>query len=431
MVDLSEKLRNLVGKISSIVSFSDKEIDEIIKDLQRTLLQADVDLDLVFELSETIKKKAKKEPEAGVSKKEYIIKLIYDELVEILGGKEEKVRLEAHTILLLGLFGSGKTSLAGKLAYFYKTKGLEVVMVGCDFSRPAAFEQLQQIAQKVNVPVINGKNFNKAKLELEKHKNKLIIVDSAGRDALDKGLIKEIKEIDNIFKPDEKYLVIPAELGQDAKRQATEFKNALSITGVVVTRMDATAKGGSTLTACKVANAKVKFLAVGEKVQDLERYVPERFVSRLLGFGDLQSLLEKFKVQEEEAKKILEGELDLNLFYQQLIEVQKQGSIKKMLDMIPGFGQMKVPTDMLDVGEEKMKKWKYIIDSMTLEERSNPELIKSSRVERIAKGSGTKVQEVNELLSNFKKMKKLTKKISPGKMKRFRGMGDIAKMFGR
>lgn len=458
MVDLAERLRGFVGKVSAMVSFSDKEIEEIIKDLQRALLQADVDVDLVFGLSENVRKRARKEPEAGVSKREYIIKLIYDELVEILGGKEEtpvqkdgasfsvnafgakrekgyakqtnEIKLTPHRILLLGLFGCGKTSLAGKLAYFYKTHGLPVVMVGCDFSRPAAFEQLEQIAKKVNVPVINGKNLKEAEKELAKHKNKVIIIDSAGRDALDKKLVKEIKEIDKIFKPEEKYLVVPAELGQDARRQGEEFKKALNITGVVVTRMDATAKGGATLTACKIADAKVKFLGVGEKVQDLEKYIPDRFVSRLLGFGDLQSLLEKFKIKEEEAKKITEGELDLNIFYQQLVEMQKQGSIKKIVDMIPGFGQLKLPTDALDVSEEKMKKWKYIIDSMTPEEREKPEIIKSSRVERIAKGSGTKVQEVNELISNFKKMKKLTKKLTPKQMKKFRGMGDIAKMFG-
>jgi signal recognition particle subunit SRP54 len=308
---------------------------------------------------------------------------------------------------------------------------LPVILVGCDFSRPAAFEQLEQIAKQVNVPVINGKNLKEAEREMKKHGNKIIIIDSAGRDALDKKLIKEIKEIDKIFKPEEKYLVIPAELGQDAKRQAEEFKKSVNITGVVVTRMDATAKGGATLTACKISDAKVKFLGVGEKVQDLDKYIPERFVSRLLGFGDLQSLLEKFKIKEEEVKKIAEGELDLNIFYQQLVEMQKQGSIKKIVDMIPGFGQLKLPTDALDVGEEKMKKWKFIIDSMTPGEREKPDIIKSSRVDRIAKGSGTKVQEVNELLSNFKKMKKLTKKMNPKQMKKFRRMGDLTKMFGR
>jgi signal recognition particle subunit SRP54 len=429
-MDLGERLRSLVGKISNLVSISDKEIEEIIKDLQRALLQADVDIDLVFELSEKIKKKAKKEPEPGVSKREYIIKLIYDELVDILGGKEEKIEIKPCRILLLGLFGSGKTTTAGKLAYFYKTHGLDVILVGCDFSRAAAFEQLQQVGEKVNVPVISGKNLKEAAKELEKHKDKVIIIDSAGRNALDKSLIKEIKEIDKILKPDERYLVIPAELGQDAKIQAEEFKKAVNITGVIVTRMDSTARGGATLTSCKIANAKVKFLTVGEKVQDLERYVPERFVSRLLGFGDLQSLLEKFKVKEEQVKKIQEGELDLNIFYEQLVEMQKHGSIKKILEMIPGFGYLKLPSDALDVGEEKMKKWKYIIDSMTPEEREKPEIIKSSRVERIARGSGTSIQEVNELLSNFKKMKKMMKKLDARKLKRFRSLGDIGKLFG-
>jgi len=427
-MDLGEKLRSLVGKISNFVSISDKEIEEIIRDLQRVLLQADVDVDLVFELSEKIRKKAKRDPDPGVSKREYLIKLIYDELVDILGGKEDKIEIKPCRILLLGLFGSGKTTTASKLAYFYKTHGIESVLVGCDFSRAAAFEQLQQVGEQVNALVINGKNLKEVTEELEKHKDKVVIIDSAGRNALDKSLIREIKNIDKILKPEERYLIIPAELGQDAKIQAEEFKKAVSITGIIVTRMDSTAKGGSTLTSCKIANAKVKFLATGEKIQDLESYVPERFVSRLLGFGDIQSLLEKFKVKEEQIKKIQEGELDLNIFYEQLVEMQKH-SIRKILDLIPGFNYMKLPSNSLNMGEEKMKKWKYIIDSMTPEERREPEIIKSSRVERIAKGSGTTIQEVNELLSNFKKMKKMMKKLDPRKLKRFHNLKDFRKLF--
>jgi signal recognition particle subunit SRP54 len=433
---LSDRLRSVVGKISSMVALSDSEVDEIVKDLQRALLSADVDVDIVFELSETIKKKAKNPPEAGVSKREYVTKLIYDELVNILGeglgaDKGAALKLEPHRIMLLGLFGSGKTTTVGKLAYFYKSRGMKVAVVGCDFSRPAAFEQLKQVSEKIGVPVINGKDPKAAAKEIEKYKEHVIIVDTAGRDALDKHLLEEIKNLDNAFSPGEKYLVIPAELGQESRRQAEEFKKALSITGIIVTRMDSTAKGGATLAACRIAGAKVKFLAVGEKPADMEQYIPERFVSRLLGFGDLQTLLEKFKGQEKEAEKIAKGELDLNLFYTQILEMQKQGSIKKLLDMIPGFGSMKLPTEALDVGEEKMKKWKYVIDSMTPQERETPEIIKSSRVERIAKGSGTKVQDVNELLSNFKKMKKMMKMMSPSKLQKFRGMGDISKMFGK
>ncbi|MGC9310144.1 MAG: signal recognition particle receptor subunit alpha [Candidatus Aenigmatarchaeota archaeon] len=433
---LSDRLRGVVGKISSMVTLSDAEMEGIIKDLQRALIQADVDVDIVFDLSESIRKQAKKKPDAGVSKREYITKLIYEELVDILGeGSGGKggpdLRLEPHRIMLLGLFGSGKTTTVGKLAYFYKSKGLKVVVVGCDFSRPAAFEQLKQVADKIHVPVVDGMDPKAAAKELGKYRDYVVIVDTAGRDALDDTLLKEIESLDKTFSPDEKYLVIPAELGQESRRQAEEFKKALSVTGIIITRMDSTAKGGATLAACRVAGAKVKFLTVGEKPTDLEPYIPERFVSRLLGFGDLQTLLEKFKGQEEEAEKLAKGELDLNMFYSQLAEVQKQGSMKKLLDIIPGFGLMKIPTEALDVGEEKMNKWKYIIDSMTPEERGRPEIIKSSRVERIANGSGTSVQTVNELLSSFKKMKKMMKMMNPSKLQKFRGMGDLGKMFGR
>ncbi|OYT43028.1 MAG: signal recognition particle protein [Candidatus Aenigmarchaeota archaeon ex4484_56] len=428
-MDLGERLRNLVGKISNLVSISDKEIDDIIKELQRILLQADVDIDIVFELSENIKKKAKKSLEPGISKREYITKLIYEELTILLGGKEPEILFEPHKILLIGLFGSGKTTTAGKLAYFYKTHGLDAVLVGCDFSRPAAYEQLRQIGEQIGVTVMEGKDMYKISKELDKYKDKIIIIDSAGRDALDDKLISELKEIDMKLNPDEKYLIIPAELGQDAKKQAEKFSKSLNITGIIVTRMDSTARGGATIAACKATKAEVKFITVGEKIPDLEKYIPERFVSRLLGFGDLQTLLEKFRVKEEEVKKITEGELDLNLFYQQLTEMQKHGSIKKILDMIPGFGNLKIPSNAMDVGEEKMKKWKYIIDSMTPLEREKPEIIKSSRIERIAKGSGTNVQEVNELLSNFKKMKKMMKKLDTRKLKRLHGFKELGKLF--
>jgi len=427
-MELSERFRKLIGKIGDMIIISDKEIEEIVKELQKALLQADVDVDIVLEISEKIKKKARKKLEPGVSRREYIIKLIYEELVDILGGKKSKIEMKPCRILLLGLFGSGKTTTAGKLAYFYKTHGLDAVLVGCDFSREAAFEQLQQIGEKINVPVLNGKNLEEVAKELEKYRDKVVIIDSAGRNALDKNLMREIKKIDKILKPDERYLVIPAELGQDAKIQAEEFKKALDITGIIVTRMDSTARGGATLTSCKVANANVKFIGVGEKIQDFEQYIPERFVSRLLGFGDLETLLEKFKVKEEQIKKIQNAELDLNIFYEQLVEMQKHGSIKKILEMIPGFGYLKLPAD-LSVEEEKMRKWKYIIDSMTPEEREKPEIIKSSRVERIAKGSGTSVQEVNELLSNFKKMKKMMKKMDVKKLKRIRNLGDFSMLF--
>jgi signal recognition particle subunit SRP54 len=252
------------------------------------------------------------------------------------------------------------------------------------------------------VPVISGKDPKKAKKELEDYKDHIIIVDSAGRDALDGEMLNEIKNLDKVFAPDEKYLVIPGELGQESRRQAEEFKKHLKITGIIVTRMDSTAKGGATLAACKSVEANVKFLTIGEKPTDIEQYIPERFVSRLLGFGDLQTLLEKFKGQEKDAEKVAQGDIDLNVFYEQIKNMQSQGSIQKMLDMIPGFGSMKLPTEAFDVGEEKMKKWKFAIESMTAKERENPDIIKSSRVERIAKGSGVPVKDVNELLSNFR-----------------------------
>jgi len=429
------KLKELLAKINRFGVIGDREIDAIIKELQRILISSDVDVDLVFELSKKLKQRAKKEKREGVTKKELLIKILYEELVNILGEEKQPLEIKPQRILLIGLFGSGKTTSCAKLAFWFKNKGLKPGLICCDTFRAAAYQQLKQLAEKIQVPFFGIEKgrieeiITKGLEEFERKKVEVVIVDSAGRNALDKEMIEEIKKIKELLKPDEILLVIPAELGQQARAQAEEFKKHLDITGVIVTKMDSSAKGGAALTSCKIANAKVKFIGEGEKIEDFREYDPKRFVSRLLGFGDLESLLEKFKVDEEKTKEILEGKFDMNTFSQQIQQIQSFGSLRKLLEHLPGFGFLKLPEELIDLQEEKIKKWKYIIDSMTPEERANPEIIKGSRIERIAKGSGTSVQEVNELLSAYKQLKKFVKVAKPGKLKRIKGFENLFRMF--
>lgn len=428
-------LRKIVEKIQGASKIDKEKVEEILRDLQRTLLEADVDVDLVFELSETIRKRAIKEkPKPGLTMKEHVIHAIYDELVKILG-EEKKIEIKPGRILLIGLFGSGKTTTVAKLARFYQKRGFKVAIVGCDTFRPAAAEQIEQLAKNINAPYyINKEEKDAAKVAqegLEKfHDYDVLIFDSSGRDALDEELANELKRLEKVIKPDEVLLVVPADIGQVAGEQASEFNKLVGITGIIVTKLDATAKGGGALTSAKVAGAPVKFITVGEKVDDLEIYDPRRFVSRLIGFGDLESLLEKVKEasKPEIAEKFIKEEFDLNDFVEQIKSVQKVGTMDKILDML-GLSlplAKKVSPEMLSVQEEKMKKWPHILNSMTPEERANPEIINASRIRRIARGSGTSEADVRELLASYKKVKKMMKLIKPGRMK---SMRHLAKLF--
>jgi signal recognition particle subunit SRP54 len=440
---LSDSLKNSIRKIMGAAIVDEKLVEEIVKDIQRALLQSDVDVKLVFDLCKRIRdniKKAKK----GFSKKEQVIKVIYDELVSFLG--EEGVKIDPKgkpfTVLLVGLFGSGKTTTTAKIAKYYKKRGYKVALLGLDTFRPAAMEQLEQLGKSIDVPVLVKKGekdankvFNHFKSQLKKYN--IIISDSAGRDALDKELIKEIKSIDKALNPNETLLVIPADIGQAAKEQTKAFHDALKITGVVITKLDGTAKGGGALTACAVTKTPVKFIGVGEKVDDLEPFDPKRFISRILGMGDLDTLLEKakesFKKEDAEdlAKKFMKGKFNLVDLYEQLKGVGKMGSLSKVMNLIPGIGMAKIPKDMLEVQEDKLKIYRIIMDSMTQEELENPDIISSKRIERIAKGSGTKAKDVKDLLTQYKQMRKLMKGMSGGKVKKLMrqfGIKDLSQL---
>ncbi len=433
---LGDSLKETLQKIAKAVFVDEKLINELVKDIQRALLQADVNVQLVFDLTKRIKERALKEETRGLSKKEALIKIVYDELVQFLGGKGYKIEIKKKPfkIMLVGLFGSGKTTTAGKLARFFTTRGYKVALICLDIHRPAAMEQLEQIAKNANVPYFLNKKeknvvniWNEFKDQYKKYD--ILIIDTAGRDALSKDLIEEIEKINKEIKPDENLLVISADIGQAAQKQAEQFHKSCHITGVIATKMDGTAKGGGALSACAVTNAPIKFIGVGEKIADLEQFNPEGFVSRLLGMGDLEALLEKAKevMKEEEAedlsKRLLKGDFNLIDLYEQMKAMKQMGPLNKIMEMIPGLSQLKMPKEMLQVQEGKLEKWKHAMDSMTKEELEDPEIITSSRIERIAKGSGVSTKDVRELIKQYRTGKKMVK------MMKGKGMEKMMKKF--
>lgn len=447
---LGSSLKNTLAKIAGAVLVDEKLINELVKGIQKALLQSDVNVKLVFELTKTIKERAKKEETpGGLTKKEHLVNIVYEELTKFLGGEKAELKLgkkKPAKIMLVGLFGSGKTTTAGKLARYLTKRGKKVALLGLDVHRPAAMDQLEQVAKQAKVPVFTDKKekdalkiYNKYEKELKKFD--VVIIDTAGRDALSKDLIEELMKVYNAAKPDENLLVISADIGQAAQKQAQTFHEAGKITGVIASKMDGTAKAGGALSACSVTEAPIKFIGVGEKIGDLETFNPSGFVGRLLGMGDIEALLEKAKeaISAEDAedlgKRLLKGEFNLQDLYEQMSAMKKMGSLGKIMEMIPGMGQLKLPKEALNVQEEKLKKWKFILDSCTKEELEEPDKISAARIERIAKGSGTSPNAVRDLLKQYKQSKKvvkmlkgagspekLMKKMQSGKMKGMKGV---------
>jgi len=424
-------MREILGRITKSGVIDKKQVDEIVKDIQRTLITADVSIPLVKEVSERIREKALDEKlPAGVSRREHLIRIIYDELVRILGGEKYSPRMEKHKILLVGLFGSGKTTMVGKLSRHYLKRGLSTAAITTDTWRPAAYEQLEQLGAKIGFPVLGGKGNNALKIleeSLSKYKGQdILIVDSAGRDSLSEELIQEIKKIKERLQPDEVFLVISADIGQTASKQARAFNDAVGLTGVIVTKTDSSGRAGGALSACNQAGVPVAFISTGEKPEDFEVFDAEKFVSRLLGFPDLGELLKKVQEAVEEAEfspeDLLKQDYNLRAFYKQLEAMKKMGPLKKVLEML-GVGS--VPKEMVEESEEKLKTFKVIMDSMTKQELEHPEEIKSSRIKRIAKGSGRTEKEVRELLKQYETSKKMIKKIKKGKFRGIPGMKGV------
>jgi len=433
--NLSKNLTDLIRRITTGSAIDRAAVEEILKELQKILLQSDVDTALANGLVSNVRKKCLEEKiPAGLTLREYILKTIYEELVKLLGEKPAEL-MGKKRLMLIGLFGSGKTTTAAKLAKYFKKQGLKPALVCCDLHRPAAPEQLRQLADEVKVSYFVDKTpLDSARNGLEKFKDyDVIIFDTAGRDALDKGLADELKKLSEIIKPDEVLLAIPADLGKVARKQSEEFHKLVGVTGVIITKMDGTAKAGGSLAATSVTGAKVKFIGIGEKIDALELYNPQRFVSRLLGLGDLETLMEKAKeveIKKESVEKIVEGKFTLQDFYEQIEAMQKMGPLKQIASMIPGMGMMKIPEGLMETQEEKMKHFKYIMQSMTKKEKENPDVISASRVKRISKGSGRPESEVRELLDQYNKMKKMMKSLGGIKGLQRGALKDLAKQFG-
>lgn len=438
---LGKTLRSSLRKLAR-AGYIDKEtLDETIKEIQRALLSSDVNVKLVFKMSEKIKERAENEkPKPGLSQREHIVNIVYEELLNALGGEAEKLELKEKgqtKIMLVGLFGSGKTTSVAKLGKYFTKKGLKVALIGTDVWRPAAFEQLKQLGEDAKIDVYGNKNEkNPVKIlkdalpKTEKHD--IVIVDSAGRDALDKELGKELEKINKIVSPDEKLLVLSADIGQKAAEQAEGFNKIIGIDGVILTKMDSSAKGGGALSACSSVDIPIKFVGLGEKIEEFEEFNPTKFISRLLGMGDLESLIKKTQeiFGEEQSKdmaeSIMKGKFTLKDMYTQIQSMRKMGPLKKVMEMLPmGSMGMDISDDKLQLSQEKIDQFTIIMDSMTHEELENPDVLGGSRVKRIAKGSGTNVEEVRALIKHYNTTKKMMKMFGKNKRsmkKLFKGM---------
>ena len=419
---LGSSLYNAIKKVFKASVIDEETVKELVRDIQRALLQADVNVQLVLEISKRIEDRALKEKvPPGISRREHVIKVVYEELTRFVGDKPVPLKMEPgkkKIIMLVGIQGSGKTTHAAKLARYFQKRGLKPAVICADTYRPGAFAQLQQLANRINVPVygdVKAKDPIKVVKEgLKQFTDKdLIIVDTAGRHKEEKDLIKEMKDLEKHVKPDEVIMVIDGTIGQQALAQAKTFHEATPIGAIIVTKLDGSSRGGGALSAVAATGAPIKFIGTGEKIEDVEPFVPSRFVGRLLGMGDLETLLEKvhdaeIKVPQKKAKEILSGKFTLTDMYDQFSAVKNMGPFSKVLKMLPGMSY-DMPEDMLNNAEDRLDKWRVIIQSMTPQERENPKVFNASRARRVARGSGTSEKEVKELLKQYVMMRKMLK----------------------
>jgi signal recognition particle subunit SRP54 len=419
---LGSSLTDAIKKIFRASVVDEAAVKELVRDIQRALLQADVNVQLVLEISKRMEERALKEKmPPGISRREHVIKVVYEELTRFVGEKPVPLNVEPgkrKIIMLVGIQGSGKTTTAAKLARFYQKRGLKPALICADTYRPGAFAQLQQLATRLNVPVFGDpKNKDPVKVVSEGLKQfgdkDLIIVDTAGRHKEERDLIKEMKALEQKIKPDEVVMVIDGTIGQQALIQAKAFHEATPIGAILVTKLDGSARGGGALSAVAATGAPIKFIGTGEKTEDIESFIPSRFVGRLLGMGDLETLLEKvkeaeIKVPQKKAKAILSGKFTLTDMYEQFEAVKGMGPFRKVLQMLPGMSA-NVPEEMLNTAEGRLEKWRVIIQSMRSEEKENPKLFNSSRVKRVARGSGTTEKDVKDLLKQYVMMRKMMK----------------------
>jgi signal recognition particle subunit SRP54 len=433
---LGSSLHAALRKIFRASVLDEAAVKELVRSVQRALLQADVNVELVFGISKRIEERALKEKvPMGVSRREHVIKVVYEELTRFLGEKPASMRVEPgkkKVVMLVGIQGSGKTTAAAKLARYFQKRGLKPALVCVDTYRPGAYAQLQQLANGINIPLhgdLDSKKPVKIALDgLKQFSDKdVIFIDTAGRHKEERELIKEMKMLEKNIKPDEVMLVIDGTIGQQAMVQARAFNEATPVGSIMVTKLDGSARGGGALSAVAATGAPIKFIGTGEKIGDVEAFVPSRFAGRLLGMGDLETLIERVreaevKVPERKARAILSGKFTLTDMYEWFEAMKGMGPFRKLLRMIPGMSY-DVPEDMLNMAEDRVEKWRVIIQSMTPKERENPKVFNASRIKRVARGSGTNEKDVKELLKQYSMMRRMMKTLRRKKKLPFIGKG--------
>lgn len=428
--NLQQRLEDAIKKIRGQSKLTEDNIDEALKEVRRALLDADVNVQVTKDFIEQVKSKAiGTEVKGKVSPDQLIVKIIYDELVEVMGKQKSDLIQSSHAptiIMVAGLQGSGKTTFTGKLASFLRKKGRTPLLVAGDIYRPAAVSQLKTLAQSINVPVFHLENTDPVTIAKEslvyakKFARDYVIIDTAGRLTIDEEMMQEVANIKEQVSPHEILFVCDAMTGQDAVNTAKAFHDRLSLTGVVLSKLDGDTRGGAALSIRKIVGKPIKFVSSGEKLDALESFFPDRIASRILGMGDIVSLVEKAQSQYDEAEaqkledKIRKNEFNFNDFVEQLQMIKKMGSLRDLLGMIPGMDKQ---LRNVEIDDSAFKKVEAIISSMTKQERLNPKILNGSRRLRIAKGSGTSIQEVNRLIKQFEEMQKMMKMMSSGKMK--------------
>lgn len=427
---LSEKLNHVFSKMREKGKLTDLEIKQAMREIRIALLEADVNFQVVRDFINRVSEKASGEDILkGLNSTQQVIKIVNDELIALMGSTHSKLAVADRPptiIMMCGLQGAGKTTMCGKLAGMLKKQNKKVMLAACDVYRPAAIKQLQVVGGKVNVPVFEEGQINPVKIakdaldEAKRQGADVLIIDTAGRLHIDEQLMEELQKIKAEVKPDEILLVVDSMTGQDAVNVAETFNQKLDITGVIITKLDGDTRGGAALSIKAVTGKPIKFVGSGEKMEDIEPFYPDRMASRILGMGDVLTLIEKAQeaFSEEEAlklqKKMKTNSFTLQDYLNQLESVKKMGGIGKLMSMVPGLGG-KVNED--DIDESKIIKTKAIILSMTPEERNNPDIIKASRRKRIAAGSGTSIQDVNQLLKQFDMSKEMMRRVAKNGMR--------------
>jgi len=418
---LGDSLQGAIKKIAGAGRVDKRAVDEMVKDIQRALLQSDVNVKQVMELSTRIRERALAEkPHAGMSAREHVIRIVYDELIHLIG-KSMPLALTEQTIMMIGLQGSGKTTTTAKLARYFQRKGLKPAVICADTDRPGAYDQLQTLCDRLNIAFYGERTDDPVgivKRGIDRFKAYDVrIIDTAGRHSLEHDLIEQMERINMIAEPDQKLLVLDGAIGQQARDQARTFHDSVGVTGVIITKLDGTAKGGGALSAVSETKAPIAFIGVGENIEDLEKFETDRFISKLLGMGDIKTLIERAEevlTDEIDIEKMMHGRFTLKDMYQQLEAMNKMGPLKQVMQMLP-IGGAKIPDDMYNETSGKMTRYKVIMDSMTEAELLDPKIIDSSRVRRIARGSGTGIEDVRELLKYHRLMQKAMKGLRGGR----------------